>query len=333
MSDYNPAEHAYCHVCGRWTRLTRKRVLYRHRYGGAPGSGYCVGGGRRVSEIIPGFTGPYVRDPRPVDRGEPHEDDRQAWWMEDFARGYRAHLPHPYSTLQGDSGCFICGGHADRKIHDDTPENPYQRISLEAWKAEQEPPPSEQPKPQFTDTSWKARMERLRNTPAVSTPLRGDPETTNPNRQENTMNLNITTGPGVDRKHRVVIQSKDGTQGVFCESNDLPTAIVQASHAVLSGATAASFAGVTLQDESPRNFRGRTAVTPEKIRELFEFAIEQQEYVKVSYEDVVGSSSEREVFPLRVSEDGLAVMTRLSVPRQGYRRLLFSRIQTAEIEA
>jgi Tfp pilus assembly protein PilP len=64
---YTPAPHAHCHVCGHRVRLTdrRPRVMYRHRYGGQTGSDWCVGSREKVGAIIPGFIGPYSRDPRP----------------------------------------------------------------------------------------------------------------------------------------------------------------------------------------------------------------------------------------------------------------------------
>lgn len=352
MPEYTPAEHAHCLVCGHWTRLTGKRLLYKHRYGGAAGSDYCIGSRYRVGQIIPGYTGPYVRDPRP-------------WWHKDFAQGYRAHLPHPYSVLHGDSSCFICGGHADRHIHDE----PHQRIDEAEYLREQAEKQVGAERPVFTDTSFaarQARMDELKE-PAVSTSLRGDAEsgtdavrapngddarrawkalmflhhygTPNPTitiPQEDTMNLNITTGPGTARKHRAVIQSEDGTQGVFCEANDLPTAIAQATSAVLSGTSAATFAGVILQSQAKAaNFRGRVVRDPGIIRDLFEYAIETQQYVKVRYQDADGNITDREVFPLRVSSDGFAVECRhAGTPtRGGFRRLLFSRVRTAEIEA
>ena len=352
MSAYTPAEHAHCHVCGHWTRLTTKgRLLYRHRYGGAAGSDYCIGGRHKVGQVVVGYTGPYVRDPRP-------------WWRKDWNHGYRAHLPHPYSCAQGSSGCDVCGGHRDRKIHDETPEHPYQRITEAEYLAEKAEKSGEGPKPQFTDTSFaarQARMDELKQ-PAVSTSLRGDsgsgtlavvapngdaarrawkqvmfphhygtPNPTITIPQEATMNLNIQTTQGTARKHRATISSADGTQGVFCESDDLSTAIAQATSAVLSGASAATFAGVALQ--ASQDFRGRAVSDPDSIRELFKHAIEAQEYVKVRYRDSEGNVSIRTVFPLRVTATGLAVECRNTVSAsRGFRRLLFSRISTAEIE-
>jgi hypothetical protein len=38
--------------------------MFRHRYGGDSGSDECLGSGERPGMVIPGFVGPYVRDPQ-----------------------------------------------------------------------------------------------------------------------------------------------------------------------------------------------------------------------------------------------------------------------------
>lgn len=53
--------------------------------------------------------------------------------MDDYARGYRGHLPHPCTVLQGTTSCMLCGGHPDRKMHDE----PHQRITEAQYRAEQ----------------------------------------------------------------------------------------------------------------------------------------------------------------------------------------------------
>lgn len=102
--------------------------------------------------------------------GIPVQVKSEPWWSDDYFRGYRGHLPHPYLVLQGDVSCSICGGHSDRRIHDE----PHER------QAAPDPPTpeqlDEQPRAIFIDTSMAARQERINQfkQPALSSDPGGE---------------------------------------------------------------------------------------------------------------------------------------------------------------
>lgn len=160
--------------------------------------------------------------------------------------------------------------------------------------------------------------------PAVSNALRGETKNSIIDVQEDPMNLTITTETGKARKHRATIQSEDGTQGVFCEADDLNDAVAK----VISSPSAAAF------EEATRDPRRFVAYGQEEIRRLFETAIEQRKYVNVVYTDTQGTTTRRTIFPLRFSPSGSAVEGRnaVTLSERSYRRLLLSRITSAKID-
>ena len=328
MSKYTPARHAHCHVCGHWTRLTeRSSLLYRHRYGGATGADYCIGSRYRVGQIIPGFLGPYVRDPRHKD--QPTRD----WWKDDYFQGYRAHLRHPYTCLQGESGCGICGGHSDRKTH----EPPYEK------QHDPDPPTQEeldaQPRPVFTDTRWESRMGRIRDLkqPAVSCPPRGDsrkvvqryPDT---NTQEDPMNLNITAERGKQKAHRVYATTEDNLQGFYCESDDLEAAVGQVVSLVAKGnTTLREFVTETVIAATPKPL---VATTQPAIKATVRRALSEGRYVKIDYDPKSlkdDPSYDRKVYPLYETADLDGFVARDPAKGPGPRHFKYARVTQVKV--